>query len=96
MPMRFSAVSLAVLLLALPAVAQVQRDAPIGAYPPGAGPGSGIGAYPPSRPAPTVRPPDAPVQKQPDAGEQILERQRAQEEKQRRDDEIRRSLPNRS
>ena len=67
--MRFSAVALAAALFALPALAQVQRDAPIGAYPPGAGPGSGIGAYPPSRPAPTVRRPDAPVQKQPDAEE---------------------------
>lgn len=96
MPMRFSAVALAAILIGLPALAQTQRDAPIGAYPPGAGPGTGIGAYPPSRPTPTVRQPDGPVQRQPDAGEQILERQRAEDEKRRREEEIRRSLPNKS
>ncbi len=104
-----AAIGLAALLSVFPAGAQTQRDAPIGAYPPGSGPGSGVGAYPPGggpgsgigaypaqRPPQAVRPPDAPDRREPDAGEQILERQRALEEQRRRDEEIRRSLPNRS
>lgn len=95
--MRFAGFALALIILALPAAAQVQRDAPIGAYPPGSGSDgrAPIGSYPPSRPAPTVRPPDAPAQRQPDAHEQIIERQRSEERRQREAEEIRRSLPNR-